>query len=126
VGVDSCTRALSGDSGWSGDNLYHSFREKGEFFSSMRVHGKQDNYKWEVINVYGPVQIERKAIFLEELHQKISSIVDPCIIGGDFNMIRFPWEKSTDNVNQLWMDNFNSFIKDNGLKEMHRKGSKFT
>jgi endonuclease/exonuclease/phosphatase (EEP) superfamily protein YafD len=108
------------------DDIIVLGKDKGEFFSSMRVQGRQDDYKWEVINVYGPVQIERKATFLEELHQKISSIVGPCIIGGDFNMIRFPWEKSNDNANQLWMNNFNGFIRDNGLKEMHRKGSKFT
>jgi endonuclease/exonuclease/phosphatase (EEP) superfamily protein YafD len=79
-----------------------------------------------VINVYGPVQVERKTEFLEELSQKITSLEDPFIIGGDFNMIRFAWEKSSDNIKQLWMDNFNAFIRDNGVKEMHRKGSKFT
>jgi hypothetical protein len=51
---------------------------------------------------------------------------EPFVMGGDFNMIRFPWEKSTDNINQVWMDAFNEFITDNGIKEMLRKGSKFT
>jgi hypothetical protein len=92
----------------------------------MKVTGKQENYTWEVINVYGPVQIERKTAFLKELTNKISNTEDPFLIGGDFNMIRFPWEKSTDNTNNTWMDNFNNFIRDNSVKEMQRKGSKFT
>lgn len=50
----------------------------------------------------------------------------PFIMGGDFNMIRYQWEKSSNNVNQGWMDLFNSFILDNGLLELTRKGSKFT
>jgi hypothetical protein len=32
---------------------------------------------------------------------------EPFIIGGDFNMIRFAWDKSTNNINQTWMNNFN-------------------
>lgn len=76
-------------------------RDKGEFFTSMKVKVRQENYKWKVVNVYGLVQIERKVDFLEEFTTKISSMEDPFIIGGDFNMIRFYWEKSTDNVNQL-------------------------
>jgi hypothetical protein len=92
----------------------------------MKVKGRQESFKWEVVNVYGPVQNDRKAGFLEELSKKISSMEDPFIIAGDFNMIRFPWKKSNDNVNHLWMDNFNIFIKDNGVKELHRKGSRFT
>jgi hypothetical protein len=90
------------------------------------VSSRQDKFKWEIVNVYGPVQLERKKDFLNELTIKISNMSDPFVIGGDFNMIRFPWEKSSDNVNHVWMDAFNEFIRDNGVKEMLRKGSKFT
>jgi hypothetical protein len=52
---------------------------------------------------------------------------DPFIIREDFNnMIRFAWEKSTDNVNQTWMHNFNELIRDNALKGLQRKVNKFT
>jgi hypothetical protein len=76
--------------------------------------------------VYGPVQIERKLDFLQELNQKISGLSWPFILGGDFNLICFPWEKSSDDVNQGWMDAFNNFIMDNGLLELARIGNKFT
>jgi endonuclease/exonuclease/phosphatase (EEP) superfamily protein YafD len=108
------------------DDIIVLKKDKGEFFTSMKVTGKQENYTWEVINVYGPVQMERKTAFLKELTNKISSTEDPFLIGGDFNMIRFPWEKSSDITSNTWMDNFNNFIRDNGVKEMHGKGSKFT
>jgi exonuclease III len=44
-----------------------------EFFSSIKIINRCDNFEWEVINVYGPVQHEKKAGFLAELGQKIES-----------------------------------------------------
>jgi hypothetical protein len=67
-------------------------KDSGEFFSSMKIISKQDDFKWEVVNVYGPSQIERKTNFIEELSQKISSMEDPFIMGGDFNLIRCAWK----------------------------------
>jgi exonuclease III len=106
------------------DDIVVVHKDCGEFFSSMKIVLRQDDFKWEIVNVYGPVKMERKASFLEELNQKISRMEDPFIIGGDFNLIRFSWEKSTGNVNQFWMSAFNDFIRDNGIKEMDRKGCK--
>jgi endonuclease/exonuclease/phosphatase (EEP) superfamily protein YafD len=82
----------------------------------MKIMSRQDNFKWEIVNVYKPVQIERKTNFLLELNQKMSSMEDPLIMGGDFNLIRFAWKKSSDNVNQFLMTMFNDFIRDNGIK----------
>jgi hypothetical protein len=108
------------------DDIVVVHKDCGEFFSSMKIVLRQDDFKWEIVNVYGPVKMERKASFLEELNQKISRMEDPFIIGGDFNLIRFSWEKSTGNVNQFWMSAFNDFIRDNGIKEMDGKGCKYT
>jgi hypothetical protein len=36
--------------------------EKGKYFSSIKIRNKEDNFVWEVINVYGPVKSE-KGIF---------------------------------------------------------------
>jgi hypothetical protein len=47
----------------------------------MLVSSKQDEYKWEIINVYGPVQLERKKDFLGELTRKISSMSEPFVMG---------------------------------------------
>jgi hypothetical protein len=93
------------------------------FFSSMLISSNLDKFKWEVVNVYGPVQLERKTDFLNELTQKVSSMCEPFIIGGDFNMIRFTWEKSSGNTNQVWMDAFNDFVRNSGVKKMMRKAN---
>jgi hypothetical protein len=81
---------------------------------------------WEIINIYGPVQVERKTTFLQDLSQKVSNMNWPLVLGGDFNMIRFPWEKSSDNDNFSQMNLFNTFILDFGLLELIRMGSKYT
>jgi hypothetical protein len=65
---------------------------RGEFYTSMKIMAKQDNFKWEIVNVYGPVQLERKATFLAELGKKVADMEDPFVLGGDFNLIRFAWE----------------------------------
>jgi exonuclease III len=65
-------------------------KECGEFYSSMKIRSRKDEFRWEVVNVYGPVQVERKHQFLEELSHEIADMEDPFILGGDFNLIRFP------------------------------------
>lgn len=95
------------------------------FFSSIQANRK-DDVVWEVINVYGPVQNERKQNFLEELANKINNTQCSFIIGGDFNLIRYASEKSTLNIDQCRMDLFNTFISETGIKEVARKGSRFT
>jgi hypothetical protein len=101
-------------------------KDHGSFFSSLVLVSREDNFKWELINVYGPVQNERKLEFIQEMNQKISDISWPVVVGGDLNMIRYAWEKSSDNINHFWMDTFNGFILDNGLLELHRIGGKYT
>jgi uncharacterized OB-fold protein len=46
-------------------------KDKGEFFSSMKIASRKDGFKWEIVNVYGPVQMEKKSAFLSELNKKI-------------------------------------------------------
>jgi endonuclease/exonuclease/phosphatase (EEP) superfamily protein YafD len=55
----------------------------------LGVISRENNFQWEIINVYGPVQIERKSAFLHELTQKMLSVSWPILMGGDFNLIRF-------------------------------------
>jgi hypothetical protein len=66
--------------------------DRGEFLTSMKLMSRQDKFIWEVINVYGLVQLERKQQFLDELTQSVTGMSYPFIIGGDFNLIRFAWE----------------------------------
>lgn len=98
----------------------------GEFQSSIKIKDQRDGFQWEIINVYGPVQIERKASFLQELFRKIQEADVPLLIGGDFNMIRYAHEKSNENLHWNWMENFNAFIDDTTIREIYRGGNRFT
>jgi hypothetical protein len=49
--------------------------------------------KWNLIIVYGAAQVEDKEDFLIELGNACSDQELPLLIGGDFNIIRFPSEK---------------------------------
>lgn len=48
-------------------------KDNGEFFSSIIMISKEDNFKWEIVNVYGIVQIERKSDFIQKLHQMLNT-----------------------------------------------------
>jgi hypothetical protein len=76
-------------------------KDSGEFFSSLGVITTEDNFQWEIINVYRPVHIERKSAFLQELTQKMLRVSWPILMGGDFKLIIFSLHKSLDNCNQI-------------------------
>lgn len=86
----------------------------------------EDGFEWELINVYGPVQDDKKREFLQELFCKIHSVTLPCVVGGDFNMVRRVGDKSTGQVNIRWMEAFNEFIMDTSLLELQRSGERYT
>jgi hypothetical protein len=53
------------------DDITVISKDKGELFTSMKISSRHDKIEWEVVNVYGPVQIKRKADFLADLGRKI-------------------------------------------------------
>lgn len=98
----------------------------GEYHVYMIIRTKKDGKCWMVINVYGPVQYERKEDFLRELHLRVISSNVPVMVGGDFTMVRFEWEKDGGIFHRRWAEAFNLFIADSELRELHRAGGKFT
>ena len=54
--------------------------EFGAFFSSIKISNREGDFIWEVINVYGPVQHERKADFLKELQEKLTTTDVPVLV----------------------------------------------
>jgi hypothetical protein len=55
--------------------------EHGEFFQSLHIRNVEDGIAWVLINVYGPVQDDRKAFFLQELLDKIKRPQSPLLVG---------------------------------------------
>lgn len=92
----------------------------------MVLKNRKDEKIWEIVNVYGPVQHERKDNFLKEILEKCMNAHIPILIGRDFNMVRSASEKSNENINRSWTDKFNDCIAKAELRELHRLGGKYT
>ena len=67
---------------------------EGEFHIKFHIRNKADNFIWSLVAVCGTAQVEHKSAFLRELVNLVKENPYPIIIGGDFNLLRFPHEKS--------------------------------
>jgi hypothetical protein len=76
--------------------------------------------------VYGPSYGDKKTLFIDELHKILASWQGPWFIGGDFNLSRFPSDKSTGRINQNLAYCFNDWINRWGLIEVNPSNRKFT
>jgi hypothetical protein len=81
--------------------------------------------KWSLGNVYGAAQADHKEEFLVELAALCSKIADPYIIGGDFNIIRFPLKNRNFCPNRF-SSIFNTFINVSELREIYISGDGYT
>jgi exonuclease III len=87
---------------------------------------KEDDFKFNLISIYGPTQLDLKSYFLSELVRVCSKETLPIIIGGDFNIICTPDEKNDENYNDRWPFLFNAIIDTLNLRELEMAGRKFT
>ena len=60
--------------------------------------------------MYGPAQDEAKTSFLCEMVNLAKDNPHPMIMGGDFNLLRFPLEKSKGRFDNRWPVLFNAVI----------------
>jgi len=100
--------------------------EEGDFFIRFKLRHREDDFKFNLISVYGPAQAEHKSSFLSEMVQVCSKETVPIIIGGDFNIIRKPDEKNNDNYSDRWPFLFNAVIDALNLRVLDLLGRKFT
>ena len=68
--------------------------------------------------VYGPSQYQNKQTFLAELANTCSKESLPYLIGGDFNIMRRPEDKSSGVFDFKWPNLFNTVIESLDLKEI--------
>ena len=100
--------------------------DHGDFYLKFHLRNKIDDFKWILVAVYGAAQPEFKECFLTELVHacRIESL--SIMIGGDFNIIRSPEEKSNDRYNDRWPFLFNAVIDSLDLREIELSGRQFT
>jgi endonuclease/exonuclease/phosphatase family metal-dependent hydrolase len=82
--------------------------------------------KWIPMNVYGAAQVENKEEFLSELASLCSKAKEPYVVGDDFNLTRFSYEKNKNYAPSRLINLFNSWINLNELREIHIPGGCFT
>ena len=100
--------------------------EEGDFFILFKVRLRESDFKFNLISIYGPAQGDQKSHFLSEVVRVCSKEALPIIIGGDFNIIRRPYEKNNDNFSNRWPFLFNVVIDSLNLREIDLSGRKFT
>lgn len=99
--------------------------DQGEFFVSMLLTHKRSNLRWEIIIVFVPADHRRSSAFLAELSAKVESCHTPVVVAGDFNLIRSPEDKSSDNVDFPRMHMFNDCIANLPLRKITRVGGRY-
>ena len=83
-------------------------------------------FEWIFTGVYGPNFDRDKGVLWEELVGIVSWWEAPWYIGGDFNVVRFPSEKSGVSTLTSSMHDFSYFIVEFGLLENPLEGGRFT
>ncbi|XP_062193487.1 uncharacterized protein LOC133896859 [Phragmites australis] len=99
---------------------------EGEFHVKFHLKCKDDGFQWILMAVYGAAQPEYKELFLTELVHACSNLTLPIMVGGDFNIIRSPVEKSNDKYDDRWPFLFNAIIESLDLREIVLSGRQFT
>ena len=95
------------------------------FFMGVLIRNRITNYRFWVINVYGPAQHNLSKDFLPDL-SSCDNLRLPMMMGGDFNLIRNNKERNHGAGDPRLMELFNDFIGRFQLREIFCSGNKFT
>uniref|UniRef100_A0A2N9HE33 Uncharacterized protein n=1 Tax=Fagus sylvatica TaxID=28930 RepID=A0A2N9HE33_FAGSY len=98
----------------------------GYYSLSCKFRNVLDQFEWSFSGVYGPNLDSDRGLLWEELAGLVSWWDAPCCIGGDFNVVRFPSEKSGLVSFNSAMHEFNDFISECGLLDIPLEGGLFT
>jgi lysine/ornithine N-monooxygenase len=96
--------------GVNGDVLSIDKRTSREFSLSCDVTHRKDGFSFSITTVYGTAYEEKKKDFLNELYDVIGNNRGPCLIGRDFNLVRYQKDKSNGIVDLKWCGKFNEWI----------------
>ncbi|XP_022862145.1 uncharacterized protein LOC111382408 [Olea europaea var. sylvestris] len=86
---------------------------EGLFSLSISFRNIEDSFRWMFVGVYGPNVDEHRSGLWAELAGMMAWWNLPTCIGGDFNVIRFPTERSSRGRLTRAMEDFSDFIREN-------------
>ncbi|XP_065623458.1 uncharacterized protein LOC136064919 [Quercus suber] len=98
----------------------------GSFSVSVRWKRVGDGFSWACSGVYGPTDNNARGLMWDELVgvQQCWNVPWCCI--GDFNIVRFPSERSGNSCLTPAMDLFSEFIEDLNLIDLPLEGGRYT
>jgi hypothetical protein len=100
--------------------------DEGDFYVKFTLQIKSNYFKFALYSVYGPAQNQNKNAFLAELANTCYKESLPYMIGGDFNIMRSPEDKSSGDFDPKWPNLFNVVIESLDLKEIMMSGRQYT
>ena len=100
--------------------------DEGDFYVKFTLRYKLNDFKFVLYSIYGPAQPQNKSAFLSELANTCSKEHLPYLIGGDFNIMRNPEDKSSVDFDPKWPTLFNAVIESLDLREIVMSGRQFT
>jgi len=129
--VDWCYLASCGASGgililWDRRIVEKLDEYVGEFVVACSFRSVADDFSWAFAGVYGPNFDSFRSSLWDELAGLSSWWELPWCIGGDFNVTRFPAERSREVRLNAAMMEFSDFIFEQGLMDFPLAGGTFT
>jgi hypothetical protein len=100
--------------------------DEGDFYVKFTLRYKSTDFKFVLYSIYGPAQSQNKGAFLAELANTCSKENLPFLIGGDFNIMRKPEDKSFGDFDTKWPSLYNAVIESPDLREIVMKDRQYT
>ena len=98
----------------------------GRFSVSILLKDVRCNAEWVATSVYGPSNAHEKVDLWVELSRMAGRWNLPWLLGGDFNVIRFPNEKKGGCTISPAMRDFSDWIRYHDLFDLPLRGADFT
>jgi hypothetical protein len=121
--VDWCYVASNGASGgillmWDKRVVSRLEMEVGDYVVACMFKNVVDGFEWAFARVYGPNDNSDRRWLWDEMAGLLSFWELPWVLGGDFNVIRFPSERSGGRRISSAMREFSDFIFERGLMDL--------
>jgi hypothetical protein len=94
----------------------------GRYTLAVSLCNAEDNFLWAFGGVYGPNDDGERRVLWNEMAGLMSWWDRPWCFGGDFNVVRFPSERSGVGVFSSSMDDFSEFIHGQSLVDIPLQG----
>jgi exonuclease III len=98
----------------------------GQYSVSCKFQNVEDQFEWAFSGVYGPNTDSDRHFMWDELSGVCSWWGVPWCVAGDFNVVRFPSERSGSAGLSTAMMGFSDFITEMGLLDIPLQGGRFT